>query len=526
MKALILDNIERTCGELLRQNGFEVIEKQKLSKEELKSQIGSYDLVLVRSATKLTGDILECANKLKLIGRAGAGVDNIDVDAATRKGIIVMNTPGGNTISAAEHTCAMILAVARMLPQAHAELKQNIWDKKKWLGRELDGKMLGVIGLGKIGREVALRMQAFGMHIMAFDPMVSEEAANKLDIQLVSIEELLRKADFITLHTPYSEATRNLIRSETIALMKPGVRIVNCARGGIINESDLAEAIMSGKVAAAALDVFEVEPILPDNPLLKLENVIMTPHIAASTVEAQEKVALQIAQQIIEWKKTGALVGAVNATTVELAQKTEVKVYLMLAEKLGAMCAQLLDGTPRAVTIVSYGEFLRKFSQAISAAALKGLLDEVQHQEINYINVFARASELNISVQHQHEKEHPDYQNLIVVAYETIRGKKQLGGVVLGAKDMRVVIYDHFLCEFKPEGHILIYINDDKPGVMARVGARLLRASINIANISLSRNEEKTKALTVICLDEPLSPATLKRISEVEGVYSPRLVKV
>ncbi len=526
MKALILDNIERTCGELLRQNGFEVIEKQKLSKEELKSQIGSYELVLVRSATKLTGDILECANKLKLIGRAGAGVDNIDVDAATRKGIIVMNTPGGNTISAAEHTCAMILAVARMLPQAHAELKQNIWDKKKWLGRELEGKILGVIGLGKIGREVALRMQAFGMHIIAFDPMVSEEAANKLDIQLVSIEELFRKADFITLHTPYSEATRNLIRAETIALMKSGVRIVNCARGGIINESDLAEAIMSGKVAAAALDVFEVEPILPDNPLLKLENVIMTPHIAASTVEAQEKVALQIAQQIIEWKKTGALVGAVNATTVELAQKTEVKVYLMLAEKLGAMCAQLLDGRPQAVTIVSYGEFLRKFSQAISAAALKGLLDEVQHQEINYINVFARASELNISVQHQHEKEHPDYQNLIVVAYETSEGKKQLGGVVLGAKDMRVVIYDHFICEFKPEGHILIYTNDDKPGVMARVGARLLRASINIANISLSRNEEKTKALTVICLDEALSTATLKRVSEVEGVYSPRLVKV
>ncbi len=526
MKTLILDNIEKKCGEILRQEGFEVIEKQKLSKDELKSEIRDYEVVLVRSATKLTGDILECANKLKLIGRAGAGVDNIDLDAATRKGVIVMNTPGGNTISAAEHTCAMILAVARLLPQAHAELKQGIWDKKKWLGRELEGKTLAVVGLGKIGREVALRMQAFGMHIIAFDPMVSQEMASKLDIQLLPLEELWRKADFITIHTPYSEATRNLICAETLALMKSGVRIVNCARGGIINERDLAEAVASGKVAAAALDVFEVEPLLPDNPLLKLENVIVTPHIAASTVEAQEKVAIQIAQQIVEWKKTGALVGAVNATTVELAQKTEVKVHLALAEKLGAMCAQLLDGTPKSITITSYGDFLRKFSEAISAAALKGLLDEIQHREINYINVFAMASDLGLAVHHQHEKEHPDYQNLIVVEYETSEAKKRLGGVVLGAKDMRVVIYDHFICEFKPEGYILIYTNDDKPGVMARVGARLLRASINIANISLSRNEEKTKALTAICLDEAISPVTLKRISEVEGVYSPRLIKV
>lgn len=276
MKTLILDNIEKKkkkkCGEkFCVKKGFEVIEKQKLSKDELKSEIRDYEVVLVRSATKLTGDILECANKLKLIGRAGAGVDNIDLDAATRKGIIVMNTPGGNTISAAEHTCAMILAVARLLPQAHAELKQGIWDKKKWLGRELEGKTLAVVGLGKIGREVALRMQAFGMHIIAFDPMVSQEMASKLDIQLLPLEELWRKADFITIHTPYSEATRNLICAETLALMKPGVRIINCARGGIINEQDLAEAVASGKVAAAALDVFEVEPLLPDNPLLKLE---------------------------------------------------------------------------------------------------------------------------------------------------------------------------------------------------------------------------------------------------------------
>ncbi|MCS7013284.1 MAG: phosphoglycerate dehydrogenase [Chloroherpetonaceae bacterium] len=526
MRTLILDNIEKTCGERLRQNGFEVVEKQKLSKDELKAEIKNYEVVLVRSATKLTADILACADSLKLIGRAGAGVDNIDIDAATRKGVIVMNTPGGNTISAAEHTCAMLLAVARLLPQAHAELKQGIWDKKKWMGRELEGKTLGILGLGKIGREVAKRMQAFGMRIVAFDPMVAEEFAAKLGITLLPMEELFRESDFITIHTPYSEATRNLLSAKAFGLMKTGVRIVNCARGGIVNEHDLVEAVQSGKVAAAALDVFETEPIPPDHPLLRLENVIVTPHIAASTVEAQEKVALQIAEQVIRWKETGELIGAVNATTVELAQKTEVKAYLVLAEKLGAMVAQLLDGTPKSMAITVYGDFLCKFSEAISAAALKGVLDEIQHREINYINVFAMAHDLNLQVHQHREKEHTDYQNLVVVEYETTEGKKRLGGIALGAKDLRVVMYDHFICEFKPEGYILIYINDDKPGVMARVGARLLRASINIANISLSRNEEKTKALTVICLDEGLSQATLKRIAEVEGVYSPRLIKV
>ncbi len=526
MKALILDNIEKTCGALLKQNGFEVTEKAKLSKDDLKVEIKQYDVVLVRSATKLTADILDHADRLKLVGRAGAGVDNIDLDAATRKGVIVMNTPGGNTISAAEHTCGMILSVARLIPQAHGEVKQGVWDKKKWLGRELEGKTLAIIGLGKIGREVAARMQAFGMRTTAFDPMLPSEVAHKLGIELMPIEDNFRHADFITIHTPYNDATRHLLSKKTFELMKDGVRIVNCARGGIIHEGDLAEAVLAGKVAAAALDVFETEPIAADHPLLKLDNVIVTPHIAASTVEAQEKVAVQIAEQIVDWKNTGRLVGAVNASAVELAQNSEVKSYLTLSEKLGAMQAQLVAGKPLSLTITISGDFLRKFSEAIAAAALKGLLDEIQHQETNYINVFSMAADLGITVHQHREKEHIDYTSLIRITYETDAAKRILGGIVLGAKDLRVVMFDQFVCEFKPEGNILIYENDDKPGVVARVGARLLRSNINIANLSLSRNDEKTKALTIISIDGEMDDAALRRVEKVDGVYHPRLIRL
>ena len=526
MKVLITDGVDLQCGQILAQNGFEVTEKPKISKEELKEIIGGFDTLIVRSATKVTTEILECGKNLELIGRAGAGVDNIDIEASTRKGIIVMNTPGGNTVSAAEHACAMMLSAARRIPQATADLKQGNWNKKKFTGVELEGKTLSIIGLGKIGREVASRMQAFGMKTIAYDPMIPDEYAAQLNIDLLPLHENFIRADFITLHSSLNESTRNLIAKDTLDLMKQGVIIVNCARGGIINETDLAEAITSGKVAAVALDVFETEPVNPDNPLLKLEQVIATPHIAASTNEAQEKVAVQIAEQIVAWKQTGKLEGAVNASAVELAQAPGVRSYLNLAEKLGATLAQMAPVNADKMTIRTSGEFLHKFNEVITAAALKGFLDIRQSKDTNYINAFTMAKECGISLNQKFEKENLDYTNLIRIELESNTTKRMIGGTVFGDKEVRIVMIDQFLVEFKPEGNIIIYNNIDKPGVIANVTQLLLQHNLNVAYVALSRDEEKKVAMTAIVVDGEVTKALLDEIRKVNGVSIANLVSL
>ena len=526
MNVLITDGIDPQCGQILAQNGFTVTERPKISKEELKGIIGGFDKLIVRSATKVTAEIIECGTKLQLIGRAGAGVDNIDIEAATRNGIIVMNTPGGNTVSAAEHTCAMMLSAARRIPQATADLKQGNWNKTKFSGVELEGKTLSIIGLGKIGREVASRMQAFGMKTIAYDPMIPDEYAAKLNIELLPLHENFIRADFITIHSSLNESTRNLISKKTIELMKQGVIIINCARGGIINEADLAEAILSGKVATAALDVFETEPVKPDNPLLKLDQVIVTPHIAASTSEAQEKVAIQIAEQIVEWKRTGKLHGAVNASAVELAQAPGVSSYLALAEKLGAILAQMIPDQASKMTVRTSGEFLHTFNEVITAAALKGFLDVQQSKDTNYINAFTMAKERGISLEQKFEKENPDYTNLIRIELETGSTKRMIGGTVFGEKEIRIVMIDRFLVEFKPEGNIIIYNNSDKPGVIAHVTQLLLQHNLNVAYVALSRDEEKKVAMTAIVVDGNVTTALLDEIRAVNGVDVANLVSL
>jgi D-3-phosphoglycerate dehydrogenase len=526
MKVLITDGVDLQCGQVLAQSGFEVTEKPKISKEELKKIIGGFEALIVRSATKVTAEILECGTNLELIGRAGAGVDNIDLESATRHGIIVMNTPGGNTVSAAEHACAMMLSAARRIPQATADLKQGNWNKKKFTGVELEGKTLSIIGLGKIGREVASRMQAFGMKTIAYDPMIPDEFAAQLNIELLPLHENFIRADFITLHSSLNESTRNLIAKDTLDLMKQGVIIVNCARGGIINEIDLAEAITSGKVAAVALDVFETEPVNPDNPLLKLEQVIATPHIAASTNEAQEKVAIQIAEQIVAWKQTGKLEGAVNASAVELAQAPGVKSYLNLAEKLGATLAQMAPVNAYKMTVRSSGEFLHKFNEVITAAALKGFLDIRQSKDTNYINAFTMAKECGIILNQKFEKENLDYTNLIRIELESDTTKRMIGGTVFGDKEVRIVMIDQFLVEFKPEGNIIIYNNIDKPGIIANVTQLLLQHNLNVAYVALSRDEEKKVAMTAIVVDGDVTKALLDEIRNVNGVDIANLVSL
>ncbi|KAK3604906.1 hypothetical protein CHS0354_000569 [Potamilus streckersoni] len=516
MRALILDNIEVFCGEILRKSGIEVKQENKLSRDGLKEVISNYEIVIVRSATKIDAEIIELGKKLRLIGRAGVGVDNIDIEAATNKSILVMNTPGGNTVSAAEHTCGMLLSVARLIPQAHAETAAGIWDRKKWMGVELEGKTLAILGFGKIGQEVARRMTSFGMRILVYDPMIPDEFAQTIGVNLSSLEKCFQEADFITLHTPLNSSTRGLVSKKTIEMMKTGVRIVNCARGGIVNEADLAEELTKGKVAAAAADVFEKEPLSQDSPLLKAPHFIMTPHIAASTIEAQSKVATQIALQIGDWISGKEVVGVVNAASLGLVQNLELQAYIELSEKMGSFVAQYVDGQPKQLTVFLSGSMLGKFSDHIISAVLKGIFKIMGEKNIRHNTALAFAKSKGIVIEVNREKSHQDYTDLVRIEYSTELGKSFVSGFVIGKTAQRINMIDEFTCEVKLEKYLLVYKNRDKPGVIARVGARLLRVNKNIANVSLSRNEEKTKALTIISLDSDVDDDVLERIKNVD----------
>ncbi len=386
MKILITDPIEQSCVDILTREGFHVDLKPGLPADEIKKIIHEYSALIVRSGTKVTADIIEKASAMKVIGRAGAGVDNIDSVAASRKGIIVMNTPGGNTLSTAEHTFSMLMALARNIPNAHASLVAGRWDRKKYMGTEVYGKTLGIAGLGKIGREVAIRAQSFGMVTIGYDPVLGADVASKMNVELVTLDEIYRRSDFITVHTPLSDETRGLLNEKTIAKCKKGVRIINCARGGIVDEAALLKALDSGHVAGAALDVFVDEPP-KDFTLAKHPKVVATPHLGASTEEAQEKVAIQIAEQIADALKDRGIVGAVNAAALQAGVPNEIKPYLSLAEKLGSLQAQVMKGQLKELTVELSGELLHKYSELIKAGVLRGMFSKlVSDEPVNYIN--------------------------------------------------------------------------------------------------------------------------------------------
>ncbi|MCS7228769.1 MAG: phosphoglycerate dehydrogenase [Candidatus Kryptonium sp.] len=527
MKVLITDPIEESCVNILRNEGFEVDLKPGISKDELKSIINDYVALIVRSGTKVTADIINEARKLKIIGRAGAGVDNIDVDAATRRGIIVMNTPGGNTISTAEHTMSLILALARNIPQACNDLKAGNWNRKKFMGVELYGKTIGIIGLGRIGREVAIRCKAFGMNVIGYDPVLSSEIAMKLGIELVSdLNEIYRRSDFITVHVPLNDETRGMIGKNELAKCKRGVRIINCARGGIIDEMALLEAIESGHVAGAALDVFSEEPPPKDHPLIKHPKVIVTPHLGAATEEAQEKVAIQIAHQIADALKERAIVGAVNAEILQLAMNEEIKPYLLLAEKIGSFQAQILKGKLLGVSGIFVGEMLKNSSQILISAFLKGLLNYLMSEPVNYINAPVIANEMGLSVSERTSEDKGNYTHLLKFEVRTDKEKRTVAGTVFGNKDIRIVGVDDFHFEFKPEGILLVYSNIDRPGMLASVSSILARSNINIAGLSLGRYGVGKNALTVMSVDNEISQDVLREISSVDGIFDVRVVKL
>lgn len=525
-RVLISDPVDNACIDILENEGYTVDKKTGLNEVQISEIISGYNILIVRSGTQVTEKIIEHGANLKIIGRAGTGVDNIDVDAATRKGVIVMNTPGGNTISTAEHAISMLMALARNIPQACTSLREGIWDRKSYRGVELYGKTIGIIGLGKVGKEVAVRLHGFGMNVLGFDPLVADDVIAKLHIESISFDELLRRSDYITLHTPLTDDTRYLLNASTLKLCKRGVRIANCARGGIINETDLLEALNAEHVAGAALDVFEKEPPPPDHPLLKHPNVVVTPHLGASTVEAQVKVAVQIAHQIVDVLKERSLVGAVNVSAAQFSIREDHKPFLELAERLGRIAGQIMEGKLKTITFAAGGEGLHGSFEILKSAVLRGVLSPHLDFPVNDVNAPYFARELGIGLSDRKDDYTGNYSQLISVEYETDKEKRNISGTVFGSNAIRIVQVDDYRVEIEPTGNMLFYWNIDRPGMLAAVGSVLAEANINIAGLSLGRKAIGAEALTIIDLDNDVPSSVIRGIADIDGVIKPKLVKV
>ena len=524
MKVLISDKMDSRCVEILKSNpGIEVDVRTGLKPEELKAIIGEYAALIVRSATKVTDGVLKAAVNLRVIGRAGAGVDNIDVDAATRRGIIVMNTPGGNSVSTAEHSFAMLIALARNIPQADASLKARQWERNKYTGIELAGKALGILGLGKVGREVAMRGTAFGMKILGYDPFVAAEMAESYGARLVELAELLAAADFISVHLPLNDQTRNLIGEAEFARSKDGVYLINCARGGIVDETALLEALQAGKVAGAALDVFAEEP--PDNwELIEHERVICTPHLGASTREAQVNVALQVAGQVGDALMDRVIRNAVNVPSVEPEIYQKMRPFLELADRLGRIQAQLRDGQLERVTVEYYGDLTAYPTSPLTAAVLRGLVSSISEEPVNFINAPFFMQERGVRVDELRSSEHEDYANLITVICQTSAGTRTLSGSIFAKHEARLVRMDEYTIDAIPDGRLLFYINDDRPGIIGWIGTEMGNHQINIAQMSCGRQQLGGRALTILNVDSEIPPGVIDTLLAQDFIFWARQV--
>ncbi|MBI3988098.1 MAG: phosphoglycerate dehydrogenase [candidate division NC10 bacterium] len=524
MRVLVTDNLSSRGLQILKEAGFEVSVKEKPSPEELKRLIADYDALIVRSSTKVTSEVLQAARGLKGIGRAGVGVDNIDLEAATAKGIVVMNTPGGNTVTAAEHTFSLLLALAKHIPEASASLKAGRWAKDKFVSVEVAGKTLGIIGLGRIGTEVARRAKGLLMRVIAYDPFISQEAAAALGVELCDLPDLYRRSDFITIHTPLTPETTRLIDRETIAQMKDGVRIINCARGGIVDEEALYEAMKSGKIAGAALDVFEKEPCTY-TPLFQLETFIGTPHLAGTSQEARESVSTEIATQIVDYLQRGILRNAVNAPSIEPELLKKLQPYLILAEKLGRLESQLSEGRMEEIRIDYRGEIANYDLKPLTVAVVKGVMDPIR-EDVNYVNALPLAKIRGIRVVETKSTEEADYASLITVRIKTDKGVSEVAGTLFGRREPRVVRIDEFPLEAVPEGYLLVFSNLDVPGVIGRIGTLLGQNQVNIAGMHLGRERQGGRAVSVLNVDAPIPLPVLEEIRKMPNLVYAKLVNV
>ncbi len=497
-----------------------------LSEEELIARIGDLDALVIRSATKVTAKALAAATRLKVIGRAGVGVDNVNVEAATERGIVVMNTPGGNTISTAEQTFSLLLSLARKIPQAHASMVAGKWDKKSFEGTELNGKTLGIIGMGRIGGEVARRAIAFGMDVIAYDPYLVQSRARSLQVELADrLDTLLERADFITVHMHMTPETKGILNATTLAKCKKGVRIINCARGGLVDEAALLEALKSGQVGGAALDVFEKEPPADDLPFRALPNVVLTPHLGASTSEAQESVGIEIAHGVSEFLLKGIVNNAVNVPNVDLRTLSLIRPYLGLGEKLGRLLAQMAPHRIETLTINYTGKVSEAETVPITRSVLKGLLFQCSEVAVNEVNAPRAAQNLGIKVVETRSADAGEYTDLITV--EAAKGEKryEAAATIYGVHPRIVRLNGHNL-EASPEGILLIVENQDRPGMVGWIGTLLAKHKINIASMSLSRGETGGKALSVLNLDSTPSPELLKEIEAESGILSVLVAKL
>ncbi len=528
MKVLVADKIAPSGVEFLRkQENIEVVEAYGSSPEKILELVKDVDAIIVRSETKITREVMEAAPSLKAVGRAGVGVDNIDVDAATNRGVIVMNTPGGNTVATAELTFTHLLCGARPVAQAAESMRAGKWDRKAFSGTELFRKTLGICGLGRIGSEVARRAQAFGMRVLAYDPYLAASRAKAMDVEAVELETIFRESDYITVHMPKTERTANMIDREAFEKMKDGVHIVNCARGGLINESDLLEALKSGKVASVGLDVYEAEPLAADSEFRKLPNAVLTPHLGASTKEAQENVGVEVAEAILEALAGGVIMNAVNMPSVDKKTLQALSPYLELAAKLGTVVQQISPESIEKLKVTYWGKLVDLDANPVTRSVMYGYLQGISGENVNHVNAPVLIKGLGIEVDVTKSNVESDYTELVQVEALTADGNKfSVSGTLIGKNHRpRVVEINERAVEANPEGMLLILENQDVPGMVGTLGQILGRESVNIAAMSLSRNEVGGRALTVLALDSEPGKAALDEISAHSAISNVMLVR-
>ncbi|MFN2443768.1 MAG: phosphoglycerate dehydrogenase [Thermoanaerobaculia bacterium] len=524
-RILVTDTLADSGLELLRNDPeIELDYAPGVKGAELFSKVALAEAVISRSGTAITAELLDAGPNLRVAGRAGVGLDNVDVEAATARGVLVINAPTANILSATEHTMALLLSLCRSIPEANASVMRGEWTRSKFMGIELSGKTLGIIGLGRIGSRVATRAKAFGMSLLAYDPYIPPAAAQKVQAELVDFERLLRESDFITVHTPLTDETRGMIGSEEISRMKPGVVLVNCARGGIYAESDLADALNDGRVAAAAVDVFEVEPPPPDHPFLSAKNLVLTPHIGANTIEAQDRVAVQTAEMVVAALKGSIFVSAVNLP-FEGAADAQVAPLVRLAEKLGLLASQLLDGPPTETVLELWG-IEERFARILSVAAVKGFLSPHLSQTVNFVNALSVAENRGLSTSTTLHPVPHDYTSLVTFRARAGETEVCVSGTLFSEKQIRVVSVNGFRVEFDPTGWLIYMVNRDVPGVVGKVGTVLGDREINIAEYNLARASEGGKAMAIITVDSAIDDATLSFIQSFKEMEDVRLIAV
>lgn len=518
MKVLVSDNLGEAGIKIFQEeDGIDVDINTGLAPEELKSIIGEYDALVIRSATKVTQELLEAATKLKVVGRAGIGLDNVDIPAATQHGVVVMNTPGGNVVTTAEHAVAMMMALTRNVPQGTASLKAQQWDKKKLQGRELFNKTYGVIGFGNIGSIAADRARGLKMRVIVYDPNVTPDRIEKAGFEYVTLDELYEQADYITVHVPKLKQTTGLLNKNAFSKMKTGVMIINCARGGIVDEKDLYDAIKEGKVAGAALDVFETEPP-GESPLLELDQVICTPHLGASTKEAQTNVAVAVANQIVSYLKNDTVINAVNAPSVTGDLLKKLGPYLTLADRMGCLQAQLINGALKEVVIEYNGDFMSLDMSPVTTAVIKGLLSPLVTDDVNFVNAPVLAKNMGIKITEAESNESLDYTNLITLQVVTTEMTSLVSGTIIGKNDPRVVKIDNFRLEMIPRGHLALIHNQDKPGAIGSIGTVLGENQLNIARMQVGQSDDGQNNIIFLRTDTPISEPVQEKLRNLSMV--------